>query len=181
MKTNDYIKYMMLALMLTVFLVSCSSNDEDENTNGSSTAELVINDRSFGKLAYAYFMNNGDGTGSFMFSNQNISEGFINQESNLTYLSVRIPYSTGNIPTGSFSGSGVDADFDVNRIISSGTCDMTGWSLDLSMTVQKSSNGYVVTVYSNKVHILNSDDEVGDGVIGTLKMNYEGSINFLSN
>ncbi len=175
-----YYKTLLFVLLGIIVMTSCNSDDEDTNNSENSIAELIINNRSYGKLSYACFVNNGDGTGSFIFSNQNISSGLVDYDSNFTYLSIRVPFTSGDIPTGVFSGSNVDADFDVNRILSSETCDMTGWSTDLTLTVQTMGNKYNVSVKSDKLHIFHSNTETGSGTIGTLKMDYEGSISLMS-
>jgi len=179
MKYDYYLKNIVTFIVAIIVMTACSSDDESSNGNSSSSAELIIEGKSYGGLPYACFMSNGDGTGSFMFSNQNFASGSIDRDSNLTYVSVRLPYTSGDIPTGAFSGSDVDADFDVNRILSSDNCELTGWSMDVTMSIQKSGNNYIVSVTSDNMHIYQSDDDWGNGTIGSLKMNYEGGIVFL--
>ncbi len=182
MRTNGFLRSLLVATIAIMVISACSSSDDENNSgnSGNSSAELFINDSSYGVLPYVCFINNGDGTGSFLFCNQNIQSGTIDYDSSLTYLSVRIPYISGDIPTGVFSGSKVDADFDVNRILSSDKCDMTGWSTDLTVSVQKAGNKYAVSVVTDKLHIYHSNSESGNGTIGSLKLNYEGGINIIS-
>ncbi len=171
-----YYKNLLFVLLGIIAMTSCSSDDENTNNSGNSIAELVINERSYGKLPYACFINNGDGTGSFIFSNQNVSSGSVKQDAKLTYLSVRIPFTSGEIPTGIFTGSNVDADFDVNRIVSTGECELTGWCLKLTMMVSKSGDKHIVEFVTDDLHIFHSDGEKGNGQLGKLTMHYEGKV-----
>ncbi len=57
---------------------------------------------------------------------------------------------------------------------------MTGWSLDLTVSVQKVGNKYAVSVVTDKLHIYYGSSESGNGTVGSLKLNYEGGINIIS-
>lgn len=169
----------LMSIMCMVAVSSCGSDDDPQDN--VPNASLIISGKNYGVLPYGNFMNWNDGTASFIFGNQNITGGNIDVNSGYTYVAVRIPYSSGDIPVGTFSGSDVDLDFDVNRIASSQKCDMTGWSMNLSMTVSRSGDKYVVDVTSNNLHIYSNDDDSGDGTKGSLSLHYEGSIRSISN
>lgn len=174
---KNLFKFMMTAAMMVVAVMSltaCSSDDEtDESGNSGIGNVLSIDGKNYGNLEFAYFIDYGDGTSSLMFSNQNVASGITNTNGTLTFLSVRVPFATG-ITTGTFSKD-IDADFDVNRNLSTQTCELTGWSLNLVMTIAKSGNKYIVDVSSDDFHI-NGSDESGDGHKGSVVMHYEGII-----
>ncbi len=181
MRTKSFFKSMTIAIaaIVSMSMTACGNSDDESSKGGnSSSSELIINDSSYGTLKYAYFTNHDDGTGSFMFTSQDLLDTSISQDSKLSFLAVRIPYTSGAIPTGTFMGNTVDADFTVNMIPSSGTYDMTGWSLGLTITIQKSGNNYTVSVQANNVNILQGDSKSEIQTTGTLKFNYEGSIIF---
>lgn len=181
-RTMNKIKFLLMAMMAVVAMTfaSCGSDDDtNESGSGNSSIDnvLSIDGTNYGKLEYACFIENGDGTSSLMFSNQNLASGNVNTNGNLTFLSVRIPSVT-DIPTGTFSKD-IDADFDVNRNLSTQKCDLTGWSLNLVMTIAKSGSKYIVDVTSSDFHIYKGDDEIGDGQKGSVMMHYEGAISLI--
>ena len=98
----------------------------------------------------------------------------------ITFLSVRIPYNNSGIPQGTFSTE-ADADFDVNRITSTGKCDLTGWCMKLIMTVVRSGDKYIVDFSTSDLHIFHSDDETGNGQSGSLTLHYEGYLEVVNN
>ena len=179
---------MAMAVIVCVTFAACGSDDDDttggsgDNGGGNTTANsvLFINDTNYGLLPYAWFMDWGGGEGSFIIANQNTILNGVDQNSDYTYVAVRIPYTTGSdIPIKSFSDT-ADLDFDLNRIYAQNTVDMTGWSLNQSMTINKTGDKYIVDVYTNDLHIFKSDEESGDGQHGTLKIHYEGPLEIYS-
>ncbi len=191
MKQMKLVKYLTMALMAIgcVLFTSCSSDNNDVNNGSSNTEgnpELFINGKSYGSIPYAYFLDEGvDGnehTGSFIFSNLRMSSGdFGTAGTKWTYLSVRVPVgSDGEIPVGSFTGKRADADFDVNRILPDGSCDLTGWSLSTNFTVSKSGNKYIINIDNNEFSIFYGDDEYGKGTKGLVSFKYEGEVEKLS-
>ncbi len=180
MNTKISFKSMLIALMAIVSmgtLTACSSDDDGvdngNNNNGAANA-LIISGKNYGNLPYAQFMDWDDGYASFVFSNVRMANS-IDQNAPLTFLSVRIPCSSAGIPTGTFS-TDADADFDVNRIASTGICELTGWCLKLTMTVTKNGDNYSVDFATSDLHIFHNDDEKGNGEPGTLSLHYEGKI-----
>lgn len=180
MNTKISFKSMVIALMAIVSmgtLTACSSDDDGGDNgicnNGAANA-LIISGKNYGNLPYAQFMDWGDGYASFIFSNVRMVNS-IDQNAPLTFLSVRIPYSSAGIPTGTFS-TDADADFDVNRIASTGLCELTGWCLKLTVMITKSGDNYIVDFLTSDLHIFHSDDEGGNGESGTLSLHYEGKI-----
>jgi len=172
----------MLSIMLVSTFTACSSDNDDIPDNGNdANAALIINGKNYGILPYGNFVDWADGTASFVFANQNMAEGSIDVNSAYTYVAVRIPYNSGPLPMGTFSGKDVDLDFDVNRILSTEECELTGWSEDLVMTVSISGEKYIVDVRTNSLHIYSNDEETGDGHSGTLTMHYEGNLSDVNN
>ncbi len=184
MKKTDYTKKMLMVLLSItglVILSACGSDDDETAENGGSLkAALIISGKSYGALPYGSFTNWGDGTASFIFGNQNIAGGSMDSNSGYTYVAIRIPYTTGDIPLGTFSGNNVDLDFDVNRFAATQKCDLTGWSTNLTMTVAKSGDKYLVDVTTNILHIFQNDEESNKGNTGSLTLHYEGGISTVS-
>lgn len=172
-------KVLMTIMCLTMFC-ACSSDDYDTTGGDSSGSanELMISGKSYGSLPYGQFIDWGDGYASFIFSNiRMVNAGTTTP---ITFLSVRIPYNTSGIPQGTFSTE-ADADFDVNRIASTGKCDLTGWCMKLIMTVVKSGDKYIVDFSTSDLHIFHSDDETGNGQSGSLTLHYEGFLEVVNN
>lgn len=174
-----FAKILMMTIMVfgpTTF-IACGGNDENSEYKGGisdgTNSVLFINSTNYAQLPYAWFMNWGDGYGSFMIDNQNAILKGIDQSSGYSYVAVRIPYTSGAIPTGTFT-SIADLDFDINRITSTQKCDMTGWSLNLTMTIAKQGDKYIIDIISDNLHIFESDDETGNGQKGSLMIHYEG-------
>jgi len=179
---EKFVKNVVMMVVTTIVCMAtftaCSRDDDNEPISGDSTNALVISGQSYGNLPFAQFINWGDGTASFIFSSVRMVSN-LDQNSPITFLSVRIPYSSTGIPTGTFSAD-VDADFDVNRIPSTQTCDLTGWCIKLTMTVVKSGDNYVVDFETNDLHIFHSDNETGNGQSGSLTMHFEGKVELVS-
>lgn len=182
MKTTALFKNLQMvfvAIMCLTSLCACSSDDDDINGGGNgSTNTLMISGKSYGSLPYAQFIDWGDGYASFIFSNVRMVNAGANTP--ITFLSVRIPYTSSGIPQGSFT-TDADADFDVNRVASTQECELTGWCLKLAMTVNRLGDKYVVDFSTNDLHIFHSDEETGNGQTGTLTLHYEGSVEVVSN
>ena len=176
-----FAKLLMMTMMIVVSttFTACGGDDEDSEDKGSigdgTNSVLLINSTNYALLPYAWFMDWGDGYGSFMIDNQNAILKGIDQSSGYTYVAVRIPYTSGAIPTGTFTTT-ADLDFDINRIASTQKCDMTGWSMNLTMTIAKQGDKYIVDVITDDLHIFKSDDETGNGQNGSLKIHYEGPL-----
>ena len=164
----------VLMSLVVASLTACGGDDDDDLGSTSSSNALIINGTTYGNLPYAIFTVDEDGTASFIFSSVRMVNS-IDPNAPLTFLSVRIPYSSGGIPTGVFSAD-VDADFDVNRVPSTGKCDLTGWSVNQTMKVSKSGDKYIVDFVTNDLHIYHSDNEIDDGQSGSLVFHYEGKI-----
>ena len=183
MNKKNLFKDIIMALFAVVAMVSltaCGSDDDDfDNGNTSTKNVLTINGRSYDNLPYAQFISRSDGTATFIFSSVRMVSD-IDRNAPLTLLSVRIPSSSSGIPTGSFS-TDADADFEVNRIISTQTCDLTGWSLNLTINVAQLGDKYIINFSSNDMHIFHSDDEVGNGESGSLTLHYEGKVEIINN
>ena len=184
MKKTDYTKKMLMVLLAITGLVTLSAcgSDDDETTEigGNLNAALIISGKNYGVLPYGSFTNWEDGTASFIFGTQSIASGSMDRNSGYTYVAIRIPYTTGDIPLGTFSGNDVDLDFDVNRIATSQKCDLTGWSTDITMTVAKLGDKYIVDVTTNILHIFQNDEESNNGNTGSLTFHYEGRISTVS-
>lgn len=174
------LQVVLMTIMCLTMFCACSSDDDDTTgDSGSGSAnEMMISGKSYGSLTYGQFIDWGDGYASFIFSNiRMVNAG---TDIPITFLSVRIPYNTSGIPQGIFS-TNADADFDVNRIASTGKCDLTGWCMKLTMTVARSGDKYIVDFSTSDLHIFHSDDEAGNGQSGSLTLHFEGNLEVVNN
>lgn len=186
MKTIKFYMTLVIMAMVCVTTFSACGDDDDDDNNGTGAtnfSKFSVDGQKYDFSAYGFFIDNGsDGgerTGSFLFSNINLSKG-LSQNVPWTYISVRIPYNGTSIPEGSFTNN-VDADFDINYKISEDTCELTGWSTNLTLTVKKSGTGYVVDIISNNFYTAKDYNSTGKKSTGSLLFHYEGSIQKLTN
>lgn len=189
MKTK--IKYILLAtvsLLFSLSFESCSSDSDDNERgggsgNGTNTA-FIIGDKNYGYIPYAYFIDNGmDGkerTCSFMFSNVKLPEGLSGQDVKWTYLAVRLPYDGLTIPVGTFSGSSVDMDFDVNYNLNDNSVELTGWSLNVSVEIKKSGDNYYIDVTASDLYTETDHDVNAKKSPYNVVFHYEGGVNILN-
>lgn len=174
------LQMVLMTIMCLTMFCACGSDDDDTIGGGGSGSanEMMISGKSYGSLPYGQFSDWGDGYALFIFSNiRMVNAG---TDTPFTFLSVRIPYTTSGIPQGTFSTE-ADADFDVNRIASTGKCDLTGWCMKLTMTVARSGDKYTVDFSTSDLHIFHSDEETGNGQSGSLTLHYEGNLEVVKN
>ena len=183
---KKFASVMMLAVVCVTFLTACGSDDDDNGGNvGSTNAAIVINGKNCGKVPYGYFIDQGmtltEHTGAFMFSDVKQADGQTLQDTNWTYIAIRLPYDGGDIPVGKFSGNSVIMNFAIGHYLNDDAVTLTGWCGDVSLEVKKSGDKYIIDVTASGIYTSTDDSGILNKTSDNLTFHYEGGLTKLDN